>query len=133
MACSCCTEHPLIHGDCEVPTTPCLILYRKEKKAGVELEEIARFEDESLPVTYRCGQAAPPEMYGATIDLTDRHGRGHDMMAAGWKSVSPTRIKLVTPRFFYYLEDARLRAFLHHQEYMECLANNPQLPYPWQD
>jgi hypothetical protein len=121
MACSC-TEHPLIHGDCAVPTAPVAVLYRKERKAGAQLIELARFDDEALP-----------GLPGCTIDLTDRGGRGHNMTCAGWHDLGGGRIALFTREFHYILVDERLRAYVHHQEYLECLANNPQLPYPWQD
>ena len=134
MGCCSCTEHPLIHGDCRVPDEPCLILYRKEKKAGVPLIELARFDDEAFPPVACCGmEGERPPMDHITIDLTDRHGRGHDMMCAGWRTISPTKISLVTPKYHYYLVDARLKAFMHHQEFLECLANSEQLPYLWQD
>lgn len=113
-----CCVHPLVHGDCAVPVEPEMVLYRKERKVGAVLEEIARFDDEEL---YR------------SINLTDVVGRGFAMACEGWHSLNDSEISLFTRQYHYILSDRKLRAQRHHEAFLKCLANNEKLPYLWQD
>ena len=110
--------HPLVHGDCEVLTAPCMVLYRKERKVGAVREEIARFEDE--------------ELY-SSINLTNAHGRGLAMTCEGWHSLNDYEIAVFTRQYHYILSDRKLKSQIHHEAYLKCLAQNEQLPYLWQD